>query len=177
MHQPRPKLLSQWVANPPTVLQKICLDSEAESESPLGQCFEVPLGSLWYEKEHQQWYCWSERWLVVCSYALKQRQLKSLSARLSKAELALENLANKPPQDEVALQTKVETTLKRCRVTGKILTAIEKKIRYQKVYQGAGRGSQNRPFRRVRHDSRVPLRLTPTRGRSSNYSFFDFPTR
>ncbi len=150
MHQPRPKLLSEWIANPPTALQDICLDDEAESKSPLGQGFEVPLGSLWYEKEHQQWHRWSERWFVVCSYALQQRQLKSLSARLSKAELALAKLAKKPPQDEVALQTKVEKILKRYRVRGQILTAIEKKIRYQKVYQGAGRGSKNRPSRRVR---------------------------
>ena len=150
MHQPRPKLLSEWVANPPTVIQEIGLDSEADSKSPIGKGFEVSLGSLWHEKEDQQWYRWSERWLVVCSYALQQRHLKSLSARLSKAELALEKLAKKPPQDEVALQTKVETILKRYRVTGQLLTSIEKKISYRKVYQGAGRGSQNRPFRRVR---------------------------
>ncbi len=150
MHQPRPKLLTQWVANPPTVLQKICLESEIESASPIGQGFEVPLGSLWYDQEDQQWYCWSERWLVVCSYALQQRQLKSLSARLSKAELALEKLAKKPPKDELVLQTKVATILQRYRVKKQISTSIEKKIRYQKVYQGAGRGSENRPFRRVR---------------------------
>ncbi len=150
MHQPRPKLLSEWVANPPTAVQEICLNSEAESESAIGKGFEIPLGSLWYEKEHQQWYRWSERWLVVCSYALQQRQLKSLSTRLSKAELALEKLAKKPPKKEIALQTQVETILKLYRVTGQILTAIEKKISYQKVYQGAGRGSKNRPYRRVR---------------------------
>ncbi len=150
MHQPRPKLLTQWVTNPPTVLQQIFLDSEVESESAIGQGFEVPLGSLWYDQESQQWYCWSERWLVVCSYALQQRQLKSLSVRFSKAELALEKLAKKPPKEEMVLQTKVETILKRYRVTEQISTSIQKKIRYQKVYQGAGRGSENRPFRRVR---------------------------
>ena len=32
-------------------------------------------------------------------------------------------------------------------VKKQILTSIEKKISYQKVYQGAGRGSKNRPFR------------------------------
>ncbi len=67
MHQPRPKLLSQWVANPPTALEEICLDSEADAQSRIGKGFEVPLGSIWYNKEAQQWYCWSERWLVVCS--------------------------------------------------------------------------------------------------------------
>ncbi len=94
---------------------------------------------------------------MVCSYALQQRQLKSLSARLSKAELALEKLAKKTPPDEVALQTKVETIVKRYRVTGQLLTSIEKKISYRKVDQGAGRGSQNRPSRRV---SQTTLSLT-----------------
>ena len=150
MHQPRPKMLSQWVRNPPTTVQEIYLNSEAESESPKGKGFEVPLGSIWYEKESQQWYRWTERWLVVCSYALQQRQIKSLLTRLSKAELAWEKLVAKTPQDEVILQTKVANILKRYRVKDHILTGIEKKISYQKVYQGAGRGSKNRPFRRVR---------------------------
>jgi len=43
-----------------------------------------------------------------------------------------------------------KSILKRYRVQEQILTSIEKKISYQKVYQGAGRGSKNRPFRRVR---------------------------
>ena len=126
MHQPRPKLLSHWVANPPTAVEEIYLTGEDDSEAPIGKGFEVPLGSLWWEKKNQQWYRWSERWLVVCSYALQQRQLKSLSARLSKAELALEKLAQKPPQDEVILQSKVENILKRYRVSEQILTSIEK---------------------------------------------------
>jgi len=150
MCQPRPKLLLEWVALPPTTVSEIYLNSETESESPIGQGFEVPLGSLWWDKEKQQWSRWSERWLVVCSYALKQRQLKSLSARLSKAELALEKLVKKTPQDEMTLQTKVESILKRYRVNEQILTSIEKKISYQKVYQGAGRGGGNRSCRRVR---------------------------
>ncbi|MGL6340666.1 MAG: IS1634 family transposase, partial [Waterburya sp.] len=150
MSQPRPKLLSQWIANSPTAVEKIYLNGEDDSEAPIGEGFEVPLGSLWWEKENQQWCRWSERWLVVCSYALQQRQLKSLSARLSKAELALEKLAQKPPQDEVILQTKVESILQRYRVSEQILTGMEKKISYQKVYEGVGRGSKNRPFHRVR---------------------------
>ena len=150
MSQPRPKLLAQWVAYPPTAVEEIYLNVEDESEAPIGEGFEVPLGSLWFNPENQQWYRWSERWLVVCSYALQQRQLKSLSARLSKAELALEKLVQKTPQDELVLQTKVENILKRYRVSEQILANIEKKVSYQKVYQGVGRGSENRPYRRVR---------------------------
>ncbi len=140
MSQPRPKLLSQWIADSPTAVQAIYLNGKDDSEAPIGEGFEVPLGSLWWSTENQQWYRWSERWLVVCSYALQQRQVKSLSTRLSKAEEALEKLVQKTPQDEVILQTKVEQILKRYRVSEQILTSIEKKITYQKVYQGAGPG-------------------------------------
>lgn len=150
MSQPRPKLLLKWVTDPPTAVEEIYFNGSDEPESSIGQGFEVSLGSLWLEKEHQQWHRWSERWLVVCSYALQQRQLKSLSARLNKAELALEKLVQKTPQDEVILQSKVESILKRYRVREQILTSIEKKISYQKVYQGAGRGGENRASRRVR---------------------------
>ncbi len=150
MSQPRPHLLWKWVANSPILVEEIYLNGDYEEEWPIGEGFEVPLGSIWWSQENQQWYRWSERWLVVCSYALQQRQLKSLSTRLSKAEKALEKLVQKTPQDEVILQTKVEQILKRYRVKEQINTNIEKKISYQKVYEGAGRGSKNRPFRRVR---------------------------
>lgn len=53
MCQPRPKLLLEWVALPPTTVSEIYLNSETESESPIGQGFEVPLGSLWWDKEKQ----------------------------------------------------------------------------------------------------------------------------
>ncbi|VEP16550.1 hypothetical protein H1P_4610003 [Hyella patelloides LEGE 07179] len=36
-----------------------------------------------------------------------------------------------------------------------IITSIDKKISYQKVYKGAGRGGQNRPFRRVRQTTLI----------------------
>ena len=150
MSQPRPKMLLKWVSEPPTAVEAICLKGDDDSECLIGEGFEVPLGSLWWSGENQQEHRWSERWLVVCSKALQQRQLKSLSSRLSKAELALAKLAQKPPQDEVVLQTKVEGILKRYRVKEQIITAVEKKISYQKVYQGAGRGGENRAYRRVR---------------------------
>ncbi len=150
MVKPRPHLLWQWVTNSPILVEEIYLNEDDDSEWPIGEGFEVPLGSIWWSKENQQWYRWAERWLVVCSYALRERQLKSLSTRLSKAESALAKLVQKTPQDEVMLQTKVEQILKRYRVSEQILINIEKKISYQKVYEGAGRGSQNRPFRRVR---------------------------
>jgi transposase len=116
----------------------------------VGQGFELPLGSLWFDKERQQWHRWSERWLVVQSYALGKRQIKGLDKRLLNAEKALGKLASKTKEDPVVLETKVVEILKRYRVTGYILYNLKPKINYVKVYSGPGRPGGKRPFRRVR---------------------------
>ena len=92
----------------------------------------------------------SERWLVIQSYALAQRQQKGLEQRLLNAEKALAKLAAKPGEDSIALQESVDSILQRHRVSDYLLTNIHKKITYAKVYESPGRPGPNRPFRRVR---------------------------
>ena len=89
MTQPRPKILSDWIANPPTQSREIFAEDASETDPPLGLGFEVPLGSIWLNPDNQTWHRWSERWLAVCSTAHRERQLKGLSKRLTQAELAL----------------------------------------------------------------------------------------
>ena len=101
MTQPRPKILSDWIANPPTNVREIIAPDAEETDPPLGRGFEVLLGSLWFDPDNQEWHRWSERWLAVCSYALRERQLKGLSKRLLKAENALKKLADRPGKDAV----------------------------------------------------------------------------
>ena len=142
----RPLLLLDWVTNPPTtVTEIICPDAEP-SEKPVGQGFELPLGSLWFDKETQRWHRWSERWLVVQSYALAHRQIKGLEQRLLNAEKALAKLVAKPEDDPVVLQTKVAEILKRYRVTNYIISEVKKKINYVKVYEGPGRQAWRSPL-------------------------------
>jgi hypothetical protein len=70
MVKPRAQLLSQWIADSPSTVETIYLNREEEEvEEPIGEGFEVALGNLWSNQENQQGYRWSERWLVVCSYA------------------------------------------------------------------------------------------------------------
>ena len=146
----RPKMLLDWVNNPPTtVTEIICPDAEP-SDEPIGQGFCLPLGSLWFDKETQSWHRWSERWLVVQSYALARRQIKGLDKRLLNAEKALAKLVAKPEEDPVVLQTKVREILHRYRVSKYIISDVKKKIKYVKVYEGPGRPGNNRPFRKVR---------------------------
>ena len=146
----RPKLLWEWVSHPPTTVTEILATEGKSTDSPVGQGFELALGSLWFDKDRQKWHRWSERWLVVQSYALAHRQIKGLGKRLLKAEKALAKLAAKPGKDPVILQTKVAEILKRYRVTKYILSEVKKKINYLKVYEGPGRSGGERPFHRVR---------------------------
>ena len=150
MTQPRPQLLADWVANPPTALSQIFSPDREERELPRGEGFEVPLGSLWLDPEQKKWHHWSERWLVIRSYALAQRQIKGLEKRLTAAEQALSNLAAQPGQDATVLEEKVANLLHRHRVAKYLSTNINKKIRYTKVYDRPGRPSPSTPSRRVR---------------------------
>ncbi len=148
----RPQLLKDWVLNPPTPITDIFLPNQEQNKIPVGEGFEVPLGSLWLDPDPDtgEWHRWLERWLVIRSHALAQRQIKGLEQRLQKAETALVSLAAKPGQDIKVLQEKVEQILKRHRVEEYLLVTINKKIQYPKVYESAGRPSLERPFRRVR---------------------------
>ena len=59
MTQPRPKLVRNWVNNPPTEVIKIIEKYYGESEpSEIGKGFEVPLGNIWVEPETAKRYQW-----------------------------------------------------------------------------------------------------------------------
>lgn len=151
MSKPRPKLLSDWVKNPVTKIVKFWQEDGEESKpKEIGQGFEVPLGSIWIEPERKKCYKWIERWLVVKSNALAQRQIKGLHSRLHKAEKALATLAQRPGNEQQVLQSKVEEILKTNRLTKYIEYSIEKKISYDKVYQGFGSRSQSSSYKRRR---------------------------
>jgi hypothetical protein len=91
------------------------------------------------------------------------RQNKGLQQRLLKAEKALASLASKPGQDIQVLQEKVDRILKHHRVSDYLNVTITKQIRYPKVYQGSGRPSPERSFRRVRQTTLTTPSRTSTR--------------
>ena len=151
MSKPRPKLLSDWVKNPVTEIIKFWQQEVEESEpKEVGQGFEVPLGSIWVEPDTKKSYQWEERWLVVKSNALAQRQIKGLHTRLQKGEKALATLAQRPGNEQQVLQRKVEDILKSNRLSKYIEYSISKKISYDKVYLGHGPRSQSSSYKRRR---------------------------
>ncbi len=151
MTQPRPKLLSDWVKNPPTEMIKIVEKDEGDSlPLEVGNGFEVPLGNIWVEPETEKRYKWEERWLVLKSNALASRQIKSLESRLVKGEGALLSLQKRPGKDEKRLEQKIQEILKSYRLTKYLEYSIDKKISYKKVYKGRGSRSEDSSYRRVR---------------------------
>ena len=119
-----PALLKSWVLNPPTPWQTIRLPHSAEDEPSMGVGFEVELGKLQHGSEAVEAFHWSERYLVVRSDALAQRQQKSLYQRLEKAEHALAKLAAKPAKDHCGLKTQADAVLKLHRVGDYFVTQI-----------------------------------------------------
>ena len=119
-----PHLLKSWVLNPPTPLQEIRLPDSAEEEPAIGVGFEMELGKLENASDTNESFHWWERYLTVRSDALAHRQQKSLRQRLDKTEQALNKLAAKPAKDHCALKTKVQTLLKRYRVSDYFATEI-----------------------------------------------------
>ena len=151
MTQPRPKLLSDWVKNPPTEVIKIVSEDEEESfPLEIGSGFEIPLGNIWVEPKTEKKYQWDERWLVIKSNPLASRQIKSLENRLAKGEEALLSLQQKTARHEKILEQKTEQILKKYRLSKYINYSIEKKISYKKVYKGHGSRSKDSSYRRVR---------------------------
>ena len=134
-----PALLKSWVLNPPTPWQTIRLPHSAEDEPRIGVGFEMELGKLQHDSEVTEAFHWSERYLVVRSDALAQRQQKSLHQRLEKAEQALTKLASKSVKDHCGLKTQVQTLLQRYRVTDYLTTQIDTESVTR--YSGPGRPS------------------------------------
>lgn len=146
----RPKILRDWVLNPPTPIQNVLLNTQTLVETPVGEGFEVPLGSIWQDPDPKQWHCWSERWFAIRSMALAKRQIYGLEQRINSSEIALARLAEKPGNDIKALQIKIDALLKRHRVPEFFSVTIVQKITSKKVYDSPGRPGVNRPYRRVR---------------------------
>lgn len=109
--------LAQWVLDPPAAIEPLYLPGADLSAEPIGEGFEMELGQRWHDDSEGEVYPWMERQLVVRSHALAQKQQQGLEQRLERAESALHALTKRSHSDCCALQTAVESILKRHRVS------------------------------------------------------------
>ena len=119
-----PRILKQWVLDPPTPIQWIRLPSQADDEPPIGVGFEMVLGKRW-QSEDKSGVNWEERHLVVHSYAVAQKELERFNDRLQKAEDALAKLAAKPGPKACELERNAIAIVKRYRLSNCFELAVQ----------------------------------------------------
>ncbi len=159
-----PLFLKQWVLDPPSPSVEIRLPRQDENEPAVGQGFEVDLGKFWLNPETNKWVRWHERYLVVYSKSLASAAIRGQQQRINQAQTALEKLADKPGDDQELLNQKVETILKRHRVSEFFSVTITAEILTEIRHIGRGRPTAKSPKQQVR---RVRLQIQIQRQRAA----------
>ena len=112
-----PLMLKQWVFHPPTTVKFIRLSHQDEDDPPIGIGFEMSLGKCWPSFAKAERVTWEERYLVVHSYAVAQKELARFQTRLDKVETGLAQLAAQPVSDRCEVEQKAKALLKRHRLS------------------------------------------------------------
>jgi transposase len=148
--------IKQWVLDPPTESVDIRLPRQDENEAAVGKGFEVKLGKFWLNPETNKWVRWHERYLVVYSHSLAQSSIRGQQQRIHKAQAVLEKLAAKPGNNPEQLNSKIESILKRYRVSDFFSTIVTEEIQTVTRHVRRGRPSKKSPTEKVR---RISLQL------------------
>lgn len=151
-----PLYLKQWVLDQPTQTVDIRLPRQEEEEAGVGKGFEVELGKFWLNPETKKSVRWHERYLVVYSHSLAASAICSQQQRINQAQIALDKLASKPPDDQEKLNSKVEAILKRYRVNDFFSTTVTEEILTETRYVRRGRPSKTSVTEQV---TRICLQL------------------
>jgi transposase len=119
------------------------LPQQSLEDPPACQGFELSLGSLWQIPQTTRYYHWQERYLVIRSEALAQRQIQGLNQRLERTQQALDKLAAKPASDCCDLKNQVQAILKRYRTHDYFTTTVDSQLVTR--YTTPGRPSTKKP--------------------------------
>jgi transposase len=138
-----PQRLQQWVFDPPAQPQSLVLPQQALGESAACEGFELELCQIWQKAPNTHLYRWQERYLVIRSESLAERQQQGLEDRLQRTQTALAKLSAKAATDSCVLKTQAQAILKRHRTEDyfHIHIATEQIVRHSV----AGRPSRTHP--------------------------------
>ena len=142
-------------------LVKVYAPDAQEGDDPIAEGYE--LTRLCVAKEGEQTIEWTERVLVVRSFAHAEVMKRGLEQRLTNATAKLEALT--PPRgrgrrqidEEQVLVEKADAILQHHRVEGLLTYTFERQVEQQTKYIGPGRGAKNRPKETV---ERVRYQIT-----------------
>lgn len=144
-------VMDGWIAAGLTQGNHLKPVQSTDGKELIAQGYEV---SRTCQSEGQQW---QERVLIVHSLAHAHTLGRHLQERLAKAEAALQALT--PPvgrgkrqiREEVALQSVVETVLRKYQVEGLLTWTFERQVEQEVKWVGRGRGGANRKQEVVEH--------------------------
>jgi transposase len=137
-------------------LCKVVIEDEEGTQRQIARGYEVRRTCT--NGEH----CWQERVLVAQSFALAEKQCKSLDERLQKAEAAL--LALTPPIsqgkrqiiEQAVLEKRAEAILEKDGVKGLLTYTYERECKREEKLVGRGRNGPNRE-REIREQVRYQI--------------------
>ena len=142
-----PKLLADWVAEPPAAPQTIVLDA-AEDSTPLGQGFVVER-TLTATTATGQQHSWSECWLVTQSYAHAQREEQCLHTRLDKAERQVQRLRAKAAETAAEFLARAQRVVQQHHVANLLHLTVSETRSTRRRYLQRGRPGPDTPYEEV----------------------------
>jgi transposase len=145
-----PKRIKELVLNPPKTVEDIVLEPKSEGDEVrvVGKGFAVKKvmeTQLPDEKVHQ----WEEQWIVTCSDAHAERQIKSLTTRLDKTSAKISGLKPKSNETADSVQRRAEKILENSKLEDYLKVEVRETITEEKKYTGRGRPGPNTPFKMV----------------------------
>ncbi len=146
-----PKLLADWVLDPPMAVEELRLgDPESvQADTPTHRGFALTLGTLGQHPTTQARIGWPEQVFVVCNLSRARREAAELHEHLSRAEAALVKLAEQAGADRDRLQRRVAEILTREKVGDYLEVSVREIVVAQERLVGPGRPGPNRPKRIV----------------------------
>ena len=146
-----PKLLADWVLDPPIAVEEIRLPVEGTGEAGAvsHRGFAMALGTLGHDPTTQAQVGWQEQVFVVCNLTRARREVADLDEHLSRAEVALAQLALKLGSDRSRLEQRVAAVLAKEKVADYLEVSVQEVVVLQEQLVGPGRSGPNRQTRVV----------------------------
>jgi len=151
-----PKLLQDWVLDPPVAIEELRLAGQESGEEAAYRGFVMALGTLGQDPTTQRRVGWMEQVFVVCNQTRARHEIQALGQRLARAEFA-----GRPGSDLSALEQRVAAVL--AKEKEKVEAYLEVTVRDDVVQEerlvGPGRPGPNRP-RQVVEKHQLELAVT-----------------
>jgi transposase len=139
-----PQLLSDWVTQvDPEQLEPVSAPDKRGQIQTVGHGFSVVRTITDEETDH----IWQEQCFVTQSFAMADKQQRSLHHRVDQAESKLKGLKANPQETEAQFEQRANQLIKKYRVSEFLSCSSSETYTLEKKFIGRGRPGPNRPYR------------------------------